>query len=42
MKCIDCLYFWKGHDDDNAYCHYFANDGYAPCEVDEPEETEDD
>ena len=40
MTCKDCCYFWRGLEDEYAFCHYFANDGYAPCEVDEPTETE--
>lgn len=47
MKCTDCAYYWSDCDDngepiDNPYCHYQYNDGYAPCEVDDDYETEDD
>lgn len=42
MKCVDCPYHWKDENDRYPCCHYGASDGYAPCEVDEPFETEDD
>ena len=42
MKCIDCPYHWKDENDDFPCCHYGWNDGYAPCEVDEAEEYEED
>jgi hypothetical protein len=35
MRCKDCPYWWI--DDEEPYCHYQYNDGYAPCEVDETE-----
>lgn len=41
MKCVDCPYFWKNDDDFFPHCQYPYDDGYAPCEVDEAEETED-
>lgn len=41
MKCADCPYHWKEENEDFPCCHYGWNDGYAPCEADEPEETED-
>lgn len=40
MKCIDCPYYYAKNDEKET-CHYPWDDGYAPCEVDEPEETED-
>lgn len=35
IKCIDCPYYWD--EDGLLCCHYFRNDGHAPCEVDEKE-----
>lgn len=42
MQCIHCPYYWNDSKEEIPCCHYRWNDGYAPCEVDEPEETEDD
>lgn len=42
LKCKDCPYFWADEDGGTARCHYQYDDGYAPCEVGEPYETEDD
>lgn len=41
MKCVDCPYHWKDDGDKFAHCHYAYDDGYAPCEVDEPTDPED-
>ena len=38
FKCVDCPYWWE--DDGIMCCHYFRNDGCAPCEVIEREETD--
>jgi hypothetical protein len=38
IKCEDCPYYWD--DDGVLCCHYFRNDGYAPCEVNEKEYSE--
>lgn len=40
MKCKDCCYCYADVDDEGRptsreYCHYFNDDGYAPCEVDD-------
>lgn len=41
MKCSDnCGYWWADGDDRFPSCHYPYNDGYAPCEVDDDEESE--
>lgn len=42
MKCKDCLYCYADVDEEGnptgyEYCHYFNDDGYAPCEVDDNE-----
>ena len=47
MSCNDCPYFWADCDDrgrpiGNAHCHYAHNDGYAPCEIDDDYDCEDD
>jgi hypothetical protein len=36
IKCPDCPYWWA-EDDGTLCCHYFRDDGYAPCEVDDRE-----
>ena len=36
IKCVDCPYWWA-EDDETLCCHYFHNDGYAPCEIDDKE-----
>lgn len=33
FKCENCPYYYKGEDDDFAYCH-FEGDYLAPCEED--------
>ena len=33
FKCKNCPYYYKGEDDDFAYCH-FEGDFLAPCEED--------
>lgn len=40
MKCVDCPYYWKDENNDFPCCNYRWNDGYAPCEVNEAEEYE--
>lgn len=40
MKCKDCPYLWVDVDEygnPTGYesCHYVADDGYAPCEVED-------
>lgn len=45
MKCIDCGYYYPNVDKDGEpisfqNCHYIWDDGYAPCEVDETNYTE--
>ena len=40
MSCNNCGYHYADCDSSgiptgNAYCHYYYNDGYAPCEVDD-------
>lgn len=40
LKCNNCLYWWDDDVDDTKYCHYFREDGYAPCEIDERESEE--
>jgi hypothetical protein len=43
MKCADCPYYWIEEGDDLSHCHYRWNDGYAPCEVEDSyEEDEED
>lgn len=47
MTCKDCPYFWADCDEhgeatSNEYCHYAYDDGYAPCEVDDYDEGDDD
>lgn len=42
MKCKDCPYYWQDNDEEHMYCHYHYDDGYAPCEVDEKEDTNND
>ena len=42
MKCEDCAYYWRDDDTKVKFCHYQYNDGYAPCEVDEQYEEQND
>lgn len=46
LKCADCSYFYadcneQGYTHSSPYCHYYHNDGYAPCEIDDEYETPD-
>ena len=36
IECKNCPYYYKGEDDDFAYCH-FEGDFLAPCEEDDDE-----
>jgi hypothetical protein len=43
-KCDSCPYYWEEADEDSPRCHYEWDDRYAPCEIDdfeEPEEEDD-
>lgn len=40
LECITCPYWWEDDVDNTCYCHYFSNDGSAPCEIDERESEE--
>ena len=41
MKCTDnCPYYYQTEVDDFPCCHYGYDDGYAPCEYEEPEEID--
>lgn len=32
MKCSDCCYWYQWIGEDSPCCHYYRNDGDAPCE----------
>ena len=36
VECKNCPYFYKGEDDEFAYCHFEGN-YLAPCEEDDDE-----
>lgn len=38
MRCTDCTYCWQEDGENYPSCKYPYNDGYAPCEYEEPEE----
>ena len=44
IACGICPYYYKDEDEKSPRCHYEWDDGYAPCEIDdfEEEEEEDD
>lgn len=39
MKCEECPYHYYDEHEEYPSCHYFYDDGYAPCEYEEPEEV---
>ena len=41
-RCETCSYFWKEEDEETPSCHYGWDDGYAPCEIDDIEDYEED
>ena len=40
IACGICPYYYKDEDDRFPRCHYELDDGYAPCEIDDFEEEE--
>lgn len=42
MTCKECPYCYKAENDDFACCHFEGLEGWAPCEQEEPEESEED
>lgn len=42
IACGICPYYYKDEDDRFPRCHYELDDGYAPCEIDDFEEEEED
>lgn len=40
FTCADCPYHWKEEYEEYPSCHYNGDDGYAPCEYNEPEDYE--
>ena len=42
FTCSDCPYYYSDsyEDDEPERCHYTNHDGCAPCEYEEPEETD--
>lgn len=41
MKCTECGYYYKAEEDEYPCCHFEGPEGWAPCEQEEDEETED-
>jgi hypothetical protein len=41
MKCTECGYYYKTEKDKYPCCHFEGPEGWAPCEQEEDEETED-
>ena len=40
IACGICPYYYKDEDEKFPRCHYEWDDGYAPCEIDDFEEEE--
>lgn len=40
ILCDICPYYYRDEDDRFPRCHYELDDGYAPCEIDDFEEEE--
>ena len=40
IACGICPYYYKDEDEKSPRCHYELDDGYAPCEIDDFEEEE--
>ena len=38
----NCGYYWQEEGEDYPRCHYDYDDGYAPCELEEPPDIDDD
>lgn len=40
IACNICSYYYKDEDEESPRCHYEWDDRYAPCEIDDFEEEE--